>query len=193
MQRLALLFLLLAAAWNPCKAETYRIDPSRSKIAFSLRHLLGTVRGEFHKFSGTIEANQAVPERFAVNVAIAVSSIDTGIRKRDNHLMAADFFSAKAFPEITFRSRNVKRTGPGSGDISGDLTMHGVTRPLLLHAKLATPLTAGAAPTRTRWVVTSEPIRRKEFGLSFGATTEKLFGIGNEVAAVIEIEAVLAE
>ena len=93
----------------------------RSHIGFSVHHLLGTARGEFHKFSGAIEVDPKQPERSSVNVTIEVTSIDTQIKQRDNHLLGADFFNASRFPEITFRSRSVKQTSSNSGDITGDI------------------------------------------------------------------------
>ena len=125
-----------------------------------------------------------------MNVKIQVASIDTQIRKRDEHLLSADFFDQKKFPEIIFRSRSVKRTAPNAGDIFGELTMHGVTRPLTLQAKLVTPVAVASVPARTRWVVICESIRRKDFDLMFGGTAEAISGIGQEVVPTIEIEAV---
>jgi len=193
MKRLGLLFSLTILLANPVRAETYKIDSGRSKIAFSVHHLLGTARGEYHKFGGTIEVDREQPERSSVTATIQVASIDTKIAKRDNHLRSEDFFNASKFPEITFRSRNVKRTGADSSDIAGDLTMHGVTRPVVLHVKLLTPIAGGTPPARTRWQVTTEPIHRKDFGLQFSGTTEAVSGIGQDVMPAIEIEAVRAE
>ncbi len=178
---------------SPVRGETYKFDPTHSKIAFQLRHLLGTARGEFHKFSGTIDFDREHPDRSTVTAIIQVASIDTKIAKRDQHLRSADFFDAAKFPEITLRSRAVKRTGANSGDITGDLTMHGVTRPMTLHVKLASPITGDSLPARTRWQVTTDPIHRKDFNLVFSGSTEAISGIGQEVMPAIEIEAVRAE
>ena len=189
-KRFWMVWAFFATATLPVRAESYDIDSAHSRVAFSIRHLLGTARGEFHKFSGTIEVDAADPERSTVNVKIQVASLDTRIRKRDEHLLSADFFDAKQFPEIAFRSRAVKRTAPNEAEITGELAMHGVARPLVLRVKLATPLVAGAVPARTRWLVTTGPVRRKDFGLMFGGAAEAVSGIAQEVAPVIEIEAV---
>ena len=189
--RFALTVLVVIA--SPVRGDNYKFDPARSKIAFQLRHLLGSARGEFHKFSGTINVDREHPERSTVTATIQVASIDTKIAKRDQHLLSADFFDAAKFPEITFRSRAVKRTGADSGDITGDLTMHGVTRPITLHVKLMSPITGDSLPTRTRWQVTTDPIHRKDFNVLFGGTTEAVSGIGQDVMPAIEIEAVRAE
>ena len=193
LRKLGLTCALLALSSTFARADTFTIDAAHSRIAFSVRHLLGTARGEFHKFSGTIEVDPAQPERASVNVKILVASIDTGIRKRDDHLLSAEFFDAKKFPEIIFRSRSVKRFATDKGEIAGDFTMRGVTRLIKLQVKLVTPLVGGEIPARTRWLVTSGPLRRKDFGLMFSGTAEALSGIGLEVVPQIEIAAVRNE
>jgi len=193
MRYFTLFLAVLVVLLSPVRGETYKFDPARSKIAFQLRHLLGTARGEFHKFSGTINVDREHPERSTVTAIIQVASIDTKIAKRDQHLRSPDFFDAAKFPEITFRSHAVRRTGADSGDITGDLTMHGVTRPITLHVKLASPVTGDALPARTRWQVTTDPIHRKDFNLLFSGSTEAVSGIGQDVMPAIEIEAVRAE
>ena len=186
------LFLLLLFALS-ASAETYKIDPRHSQIAFTIHQFVSTVRGDFHRFSGTIEVDREHPEDSSVIARISVASIDTKIKKRDQHLLSSEFFDAGKFPEIIFKSRSVKRTGENSGDITGDFTMHGVTRPVTLHVKLATPANGSLLPARTRWMVTTDPISRKDFGLSFGNATESISGISNNVTPTIEIEAVAAK
>lgn len=170
--------------------ETYRFDQARSTIGFRVHQFLGTTNGKFTRFSGSIDLDRQHPEGSSVSARIQLSSIDTGIKKRDDHLRSPEFFNVAKFPEITFKSRSVKQTGPQSGDITGDLTMHGVTKPVTLHVKLATPLTGEASLQRTRWEVTTEPLKRRDFGLMFGSATEAVSGISQDVAVQIEIEAV---
>ncbi len=176
-------------AFAPVQAgETYKFDQTHSKIGFEVQHLLGKVRGEFHRFSGTIDLNREAPEQSSVNARIEVSSIDTGIVKRDNHLKSADFFNAQKFPDITFKSRNVKPTGDNSADVAGDFTMHGVTKPIVLHVQLVDPGTGD----RSRWKVTTAPLKRSDFGLLFGGTAEAVSGIGQNVSVSMEIESTRA-
>ena len=189
--RFLLALLLLAPVSAP--AETYNIDNAHSQIAFSLHQFVSSVRGEFHRFSGTIEVDRDHPERSSVSARISVGSIDTKIQKRDHHLLSAEFFDAAKFPEIAFKSRSVKRTGESSGDIIGDFTMHGVTKPMTLHVKLSTPPSGESIPERTRWIVTTDPINRKDFGLMFSSATESISGISSSVTPTIEIEAVRAK
>lgn len=166
--------------------ETYRFDQSRSKIGFAVHQFLGTTNGKFTAFEGKIEIDREHPEQSMVSTNIQVRSIDTGIQKRDNHLRSAEFFNVEKFPEIVFKSRSVKQTGPVSGDISGDLTLHGVTKPVLLHVKLLTP---GNDTTKTRWAVTTDSLKRADFNLMFSSTAETVFGISQSVSVNIEIEA----
>lgn len=166
--------------------ETYQFNPSGSTIGFSVHQFLGTTHGKFTKFNGKIDVNREHPENSSVAAQIDVRSIDTRIKKRDDHLRSAEFFNVEKFPQITFKSRSVRQTGSQSGDILGDLTMHGVTKPITLHVKLLTPLNE---TSRTRWAVTVDPITRRDFNLMFTPATETVSGISQTVAINIEIEA----
>ena len=171
-------------------SETYKFDSSGSTIGFAVHQFLGTTHGKFTKFSGKIEIDREHSENSAVTVQINVRSIDTRIKKRDDHLRSAEFFNVEKFPQITFKSRGVKRTGPQSGDILGDLTVHGLTKPITLHVKLLTPI---SDTSRTRWSVTTDPIMRRDFNLMFAPATESISGISQSVSINIEIEAKRAE
>jgi polyisoprenoid-binding protein YceI len=165
--------------------DLFKFDPAHSTIAFKVRHFLGSAKGRFTKFSGTIEVDREHPEKSSVVATIQAASIDTAIAKRDEHLRGADFFNVQKFSEITFKSRHVKQTGPNTGDIIGDLTMHGVTRPISLHAQLL-----GAAEDQaSHWRIATAPIKRSEFGLSWSKSVEAVSMIGDDVAVEIQIEA----
>jgi polyisoprenoid-binding protein YceI len=170
--------------------ESYKFDPSGSTIGFSVHQFLGTTQGKFTSFSGRIEVNREHPENSSVTAQIDVRSIDTQIKKRDDHLRSVEFFNVEKFPRMTFKSRSVKRTGSQSGDILGDLTMHGVTKPITLHVKLLTPINETG---RTRWSVTTDPITRRDFNLMFTPGAESVSGISQTVAINIEIEAKRAQ
>jgi polyisoprenoid-binding protein YceI len=183
-------FVILALSPVASANETYKFDPSGSTIGFAVHQFLGTTHGKFTRFSGKIGVDREHPENSSVTAQIDVRSIDTHIKKRDDHLRSLEFFNVEKFPEVTFRSRSVKRTGPQSGDILGDLTMHGVTRPVTLHVKLLTPINETG---RTRWAVTTEPILRRDFNLMFSSGAEAVSGISQTVAINIEIEAKRAQ
>jgi polyisoprenoid-binding protein YceI len=179
---------ILIAGLGPAASanETYKFDSSGSAIAFTVRQFLGTTHGKFTRFSGKVDVDREHPENSSVTAQIDVRSIDTRIKKRDDHLRSPEFFNVEKFPHMTFKSRSVKRTGPQSGDILGDLTMHGVTQPITLHVELLTPM---SETSRTRWTVTTEPITRRDFNLMFAPATEAVSGISQKVAISIDIEA----
>jgi polyisoprenoid-binding protein YceI len=179
-------YLILVAALLFCGTaqanETFKIEPSRSTIGFGVRHMLGTAKGKFSKFKGTIVVDRDHPEQSSVTVTIDAASIDTGIAKRDEHLRE-ELFNVAKYPEITFKSRRVKQTGTNAGEITGDLTMRGVTRAITLNVQL---ISKGES---THWRVTTPPLKRSQFGLVFSKSAETVSMISDEVAVEIEIEA----
>lgn len=183
---LALIAAVTGLAPFAVAAETYRFDQARSTISFTVHQYLGTTHGKFTKFDGKIDIDREHPENSSVVAKIDVRSIDTGIRKRDEHLRSQEFFNVEKYPEITFKSRSAKRTGEQSGDIAGDLTMHGVARSITLHVQL---LSSPNDNQSTRWAVTTEPLKRRDFNLLFSQGAERISGISQNVSVKIEIEA----
>src|SRR5690242_14125384 len=109
------------------------IDTSHSSVQFIVRHMVvAKVRGSFSQFTGTIDYDAENVEASSVAVDIDVASIDTREPKRDAHLRSADFFDADNFPKLTFKSTGVKRTGEDALAVAGELTIHGVTKPVTL-------------------------------------------------------------
>ncbi len=185
---LAAAFLLLSQ--NTQAGESYVFDPSHSVVSFSVHQFLNTTKGRFWQSSGTIELDREHPENSSVTARIEVKSIDTGIRKRDDHLRSAEFLNVAQFPDITFKSERVTQTDPVSAEVIGNLTMHGVTRPVVLHVKLLTPIKPGETPERTRWLITTGPLKRREFDLHFSKASETISGISQDVSVKLEIESV---
>ena len=189
------IFAVAVAIAGLCSAalanETYKFDRSGSTIGFTVHQYLGITHGKFTRFDGRIDLDREHPEKSSVAARIDVRSIDTGIKKRDDHLRSPEFFNVAKFSEITFKSHSAKQTGQQSGDILGDLTMHGVTRPITLRVKLLSPVSNDTR--QTRWAVTTEPIKRREFNLMFGQSAEAISGISQTVAINIEIEATRAQ
>jgi polyisoprenoid-binding protein YceI len=186
---LLVLALSLFFARSTEAGDLFKFDPAHSTIAFKVRHFLGTAKGKFTKFSGAIEVERDHPGKSSVVATIEAASIDTAIAKRDEHLRSEDFFNVRKFPEITFKSRGVKQTGPASGEISGDLTMHGVTRPITLNVQLLGGSESTAKNPTTRWRITTAPLKRSDFKLGWSKGVETVSMIGNEVSVNIEIEA----
>jgi polyisoprenoid-binding protein YceI len=177
------LFLVFAIAICPAAfaGETLKIDPAHSTIAFKVRHMLGSAKGHFAKFSGTIVVDREHPEQSSVTARIAAASIDTGIAKRDDHLRS-ELFNVAKYPDITFKSRRVKQTGATAGEIVGDLTMHGMTREITLSVQMI-------SSDARRWKVSTAPLRRSEYGLVFSKSAETVSMISDDVAIEIEVEA----
>ena len=187
---LAAIVVIAGASSVALANETYKFDQSGSTVGFAVHQYLGTTHGKFTKFEGKIDIDRVRAENSSVVAKIDVRSIDTNIVKRDNHLRSSEFFNVEKYPEMTFKSGSVKQTGQQSGDILGDLTMHGVTKPITLHVKLLTP----ASDTKqTRWTVTTEPLKRRDFNLMFSQSAEAISGISQTVAINIEIEATKAQ
>jgi polyisoprenoid-binding protein YceI len=185
--------LILLAAICVCATaqagETFQIDPAHSTIAFKVRHMLGTAKGNFSKFNGTINVDRDHPEQSSVTVTIDSASIDTGIAKRDDHLRG-ELFNVAKYPEITFKSRRVKQTGANTGEIAGDLTIRGMTRPIMLNVQLVSSPEALTKNPTSRWRVTTAPLKRSQFGLVFSTSAETVSMIADDVAVDIEIEAI---
>jgi len=185
---ITLVFIALSSA--ALANEIYIYDQSHSTMGFKVHQFFATTTGRFTKFDGKIDVDREQPEKSSVVARIDVRSIDTGIKKRDDHLRSPEFFNVAKFPDITFKSRSVKQTGQQSGDIVGDFTMHGVTKPITLHVKLLTPLKDETSMQNSRWEVTTASLKRRDFGLMFSPGAEAVSGISQEVAVNIDIEAV---
>jgi polyisoprenoid-binding protein YceI len=160
-------------------ADQYALDAARSELSFQVRNFASSVTGKFTDFSGTVSFNRAQPEQSSVEATIRVQSIDTGIKDRDHHLLSADFFDVQKFPTITFKSTSVQRTGDRTAEVHGNLTMHGTTRPVLLHVELLADDTNSAAGS-LRWKITSS-LKRKSFGLSWNPFIEASQAVGDDI------------
>jgi polyisoprenoid-binding protein YceI len=183
------LTLALAA---PVLADTYAIDKNHSEATFQVRHILTKVRGTFRDFGGTINFDKAKPENSSVEFRIKTGSIDTGVQKRDDHLRSPDFFDATTHPEIVFKSTKVVSKGNNTFDVTGDFTMHGVTKQITLpvtflgEQKFMKGAKAGFETTIT--------INRKDYGLTWNRALESGgVMVGEEVEIAINIEADLQQ
>ena len=131
--------MVLAFGSEALAAENYRVDPVHSSAVFRIKHAnLVPFWGRFNEPAGAFTLDEADPSKSTFTVEIAVDKVSTGNDRRDNHLKSPDFFNAKQYPKITFKSTSVKK-GEGENilDVSGDLTMHGVTKPITVKVELA--------------------------------------------------------
>ena len=132
--RASALALALAAAGN-AHASSWTLDPDHSTVGFAVKHMMVTdVKGTFDKFTGTVELDDKDPTKSKVEVEIDVSSVNTRNAKRDEHLRSPEFFDISKAPKMSFKSTKIEAAKDGSLTITGELSMHGVTKPVALHA-----------------------------------------------------------
>ena len=169
--------------------RTLEIDRSHSEVAFQVRHLLSKVRGRFSDFNGTVTFDDANPQNSRVDVTIQARSIDTAEGDRDKHLRSADFFDVDNYPTLTFASTSVTPRGGNVYDVAGSLTIHGITRSVVLPASFLG--TAQDPWGNTKFVFEAElSLNRKDFGLNWNAALETGgFLVGDEVRVFLSIQA----
>lgn len=172
-------------------ASTWQIDPVHSAIEFSVKHMMfATAKGRFNTFSGTIVYDEVDPTRSAVNVEIDTSTVDTRDEKRDAHIRSGDFFETATYPTASFVSTKVERVGSDKLRVTGDFSLRGITRPVVLEAELTGQ---GRSPWGTEVIGFSATgkINRQDFGVSFNSALETGgFMLGDEVKLALEIEAI---
>ena len=187
--RFAVLAASLALAAPVQAAETYQFDKAHTTVGFQVRHIYTNVSGKFTDFSGTIQVDRAKPESSTVDFTVQATSIDTSEPRRDQHLRSADFFDVANNPTITFKSTSIKANGKDSWLVTGDFTMHGVTKSVVLPVTL---LGEGKDPmgNEKMGLETGLTINRKDYGLTWNKALET--GgvlVGEEVKIQIAIEA----
>jgi len=187
---LSALATLALAAPGFAFATTYDIDSAHSSTQFSVKHMMvSNVRGEFGKTSGTLNLDDKNPANSSVEATIDVTSISTREPKRDEHLKSPDFFDVAKYPTITFKSTKVEAAGQGKYKVTGDLTMHGVTKPVVLDVDGPTAELKDAWGNPRRGVTATTKLNRKEFGLGWNKALEAGgLAVGEEVAITIDAE-----
>ena len=170
--------------------EIYRIDPVHTWVLFRIQHLgISYAYGRFRDVSGTLDLDEAAPERSSMRVEIGVDSIDTDNEKRDRHLRSADFFDASKFPRITFRSTALRKVEDQTFDVTGNLSMHGVTKPATLRMKLTGVARPDPWGDHRAGFEGTTTIRRSDFNMN--AIDAGAFGaLGDDVQVTIAVEAV---
>ena len=175
---------LALATSAAAQAGTWKIDPNHSSAQFSVRHLgVSTVRGAFTKVSGSASYDPSDPTKDSLEANIEASSVDTRVDMRDKDLRSPNFLDVEKYPAITFHSKQAKASGTGKLQITGDLTIHGVTKEVLLD------IDGPSAPMKDPWgnqrigASASTKINRKDFGVN-GAPGV----VGDEITITIDAE-----
>ncbi len=190
MKKLLLTAALLVATTPAFAApQTYEIESPHTQILFSVNHLgFSHSWGKFTEHDGKIMFDQENPANSSVEISIATDSIELNDDKWNDHMKNADFFDVEKFPAMTFKSTKVEVTGEDTAKITGDLTLKGVTKPVVLDTKLNK---AGNHPMAGKpWAGFSATtsIKRSDFGMTYG-----LPAVGDEVKIVLEVEAFTAQ
>jgi polyisoprenoid-binding protein YceI len=181
---LTFVFALALAVSAAAQAGTWQIDPNHSAAQFSVRHLgVSTVRGAFTKVSGTATFDPADPSKTSLDATIDAASVDTRVEMRDNDLRSPHFLEVQKYPSITFKSRQAKSAGSGKLQITGDLTIHGVTKEVVLDVD------GPSAPIKDPWgnqrigASATTKINRQDFGVN-GAPGV----VGDDINITIDVE-----
>lgn len=170
-------------------AADYEIDSAHSSATFSVRHMMvSNVRGEFGKASGTVQLDEKNPAKSKVEATIDATTINTREAKRDAHLKSADFFDVAKYPTITFKSTKVEKAASGY-KVTGDLTMHGVTKPVVLDVAALTPEIKDPYGNTKVGTTATTKLNRKDWGLTWNKALEAGgVVVGDEVQITLDLE-----
>jgi polyisoprenoid-binding protein YceI len=167
-----LAIVLAFSAMTAASATPYDIDTTHSTVGFKVKHMMvSNVRGQFGDFAGSFTWDAANPQASTVNATIQVASIDTDNEKRDEHLRNADFFDAPTHPTMTFVSTRLEPKGDDLYVMHGDLTLRGVTRPVVLDLEFLGEMSDPKAGTRVGWEARGV-INRRDFGVDWSRTLD---------------------
>jgi polyisoprenoid-binding protein YceI len=176
----ALAFLSLSAAAQ----ETWQIDPAHSSAQFSVRHLgISTVRGAFTKVSGSVQYDAATPGKTTIQATIETASVDTRVEMRDNDLRGPKYFDVQKYPTITFQSKKVEAAGSGKLKITGDLTIHGVTKEAVLDVDGPSAAIKDPWGNQRMGASATTKVNRNDFGVAGGAGA-----VGDDITITLDVE-----
>ena len=174
----------------PGTVTAWNLDPAHSTAEFKVKHMMiSNVKGSFGSLAGVLQLDQTDYTHSTVEASIPVAALKTGDDQRDGHLKSADFFDAEKFPALTFKSSNIDSTGGANYAVTGDLTMHGVTKPVTFAVEDV------SEPSKDPWgnhrigLAASTKINRKDFGLTWNSALET--GgvlVGEDVTISLEVQ-----
>jgi polyisoprenoid-binding protein YceI len=183
--------LAAAESATASAADTFGIDAAHSTVGFSVRHLvINTIPGRFKDYNGTIIYDSADPAKSSVQFSAKVTSIDTGIQQRDDHLRTADFFEVAKYPELTFKSSRIEVKGKDTFVAHGTFTLKGVSKEIAIPVKLYGPITDPYKKVRIG-IEANLTINRQDYGITYNRTLEGGgLVISNDVKISLNLEAV---
>jgi polyisoprenoid-binding protein YceI len=175
---------------SPASTITWKLDPAHSSAEFKIKHMMiSNVKGRFNLASGTLVEHTVDPTISTVEAVIDIASLSTGDAQRDTHLKSADFFDTEKYPQMTFKSTRVEKKGEEEYSVMGDLTLHGVTRPVTFAVE------GPSAPGKDPWGNTriglsaTTKVNRKDFGLTWNAALETGgILVGEDVQITLDVQ-----
>ena len=181
---------LVTAPLAHAQHAAYAIDPAHSQVDFGIKHMgISTVHGRFAIKEGNIDLDPQNLTDSSVIATIDVTSVDTGVAQRDGHLRSPDFFDTAKYPTATFKSSKVAKAGEGY-DVVGDLTLHGVTKPVTLHLESPSKEQIGMDKMPHRGFTATTTLHRQDFGLNWNGTLKSGDSmLGDDVKMEFDIEA----
>jgi polyisoprenoid-binding protein YceI len=181
---------LATLAALPLRAETFAVDPAHSEVSFQIRHMVSQVRGRFNDFSGTVQLDPKNLPASSVDFHIKATSIDTNVADRDKHLRSADFFDVEKYPEITFKSESIKPAGKDKYDVTGTLTLHGVSKKVTIPVTLGGQVKDPWGNTRAGFEIETT-LDRKDYGIVWNKALDSGgVMLGDDVKVAINLETV---
>lgn len=184
--------LMMSAGAASAQAKDWKIDPAHSEADFAIKHMaISTVHGSFRGVSGVIHFDPANVAKSGVDASIDVNTVNTGVDGRDKHLKSPDFFDTAKFPTMTFKSTGVTKSGDGY-KVAGDLTLHGVTKPVVLSLETPGKEQVGMdGKSIHRGFTATTTINRKDFGLTWNGSVKSGDAVlADDIKIELDIEAV---
>ena len=183
---LALLTSLALTGAAQAETATWKIDPAHSAAQFAVRHMsISTVRGAFTKLAGTVQYDPADVSKTMLDVTIDVDSVDTRVEARDKDLRSEKYFDAQKFPSITFKSKHTEQAGAGKLKIAGDLSIHGVTKEVVLDVEGPTEAMKDAKGSMHMGASATTSLKRSDYGMTNGQPL-----VGDEISITLDVELV---
>ena len=197
LRPLAALLAVLAAAPASALPATWKVDPAHTEVGFEVRHFFSKVHGVFHDSQGTIVFDEQNPSAIKVAASARVGSVDTGNNKRDADLQTPDFFNAEKDSMLSFKSSKVEKVGKSKYKVTGDLTMRGVTKPVVFDAEFLgssdVSIDGKSWGAKAGFSATAV-VNRKDFGINWNKALDNGgMMVGDDVTIILNIEATKAQ
>ncbi len=190
IQCLAVFSLMLALVASSAHAKDFKVDQAHSSVGFQVRHLVSKVDGNFRDFAGKFSYDGEHAAAFHLEASAKVDSIDTNNKKRDDHLKSPDFFDSKKFPAIEFKSTKIEKADNTHFKVTGDFTMHGVTKPVVFEVEHLGEAKDPMGTVRTG-VSAATTVNRKDFGIVWNKTLDSGgLMLGEDVKITLNLELV---